>query len=77
MERSSRLPQQDVWEQPNACKKNTDRELERRMKSPSHKKKKKKPRQTSASSLYNDLMYANDLASVNEGTINHCNDGLI
>lgn len=43
----------------------------------SQKKKKKKPRQTSASSLYNDLMYANDLASVNEGTINHCNDGLI
>lgn len=75
MERSSRLPQQDVWEQPNACKKNTDRELEWNL--PLSQKKKKKPRQTSASSLYNDLMYANDLASVNEGTINHCNDGLI
>jgi len=47
---------------------------EGRIKSPSHKKM---PRQTSTSSLYNDLMYANDLASVNEGTINLCNDGLI
>lgn len=55
--------------------KNTDRELEKRIKPPSHKKK--TPRQTSTSSLYNDLMYANYLASVNEGTINHCNDGLI
>lgn len=34
-------------------------------------------RQTSTSCLYNDLMYANDLASVNEGTINHCNDALV
>ncbi len=40
MERSSRFARQDVCEQPNACKKkkNTDRELEKRIKSPSHKK---------------------------------------
>lgn len=37
----------------------------------------KTSRQTSTSSLYNDLMYVNYLASVNEGTINHCNDGVI
>lgn len=56
-------------------KENTDRELQKKeIKSPSHKKM---PRQTSTSSLYNDLMYANYLASVNEDTINHCNDGLI
>lgn len=56
-------------------KKNTDRELEGENKISLSQKK--MPWQTSTSSLYNDLMYANDLASVNEGTINLCNDGLI